>query len=215
MNPALPSLALDLDARRIAATAATIAVHVLALMLLLAPLESAPPKFVEETVITVEEWKKPLPPPPPPPPPQPPRPITERPPVDVPQARLPDPPPVISTETWDNAIALTEYADEPAELDIETVMPTGPVALTVLFGPAPPYPGHLQRMGVTGRVVLRIEVDASGHPVSGRIENSSGNRLLDKSALDWVVRKWRFEPAQHAGQAIASTALVPIIYSLQ
>jgi protein TonB len=214
MTHALPALAHDLDPKRIAATAATIAVHLLALMLLLAPVRWTPPPVVDEAVTTVAEWKRPIiPPPPPPPPPQETHEVTHRAPVEAP-ARLPDPPPVIFSDTSDMATPVQPYADKIDEIDIDPV-PTGPVALTVLHGPAPPYPARLQAMGVTGRVVLRIEVDAMGRPTSGSIESSSGSRLLDEAALNFVVKKWRFEPAKHAGVAIAATALVPIVYSLQ
>jgi protein TonB len=91
---------------------------------------------------------------------------------------------------------------------------SGPVELTILEGPTPPYPVQAIRQGITGKVVLRIEVDANGRPVDGRIERSSGSRLLDQAALKFVLAKWRFVPAQSGGQAIASTALVPIDFSL-
>jgi protein TonB len=213
MSHALPAPHLDLDAKRIAATSGVIAIHALALMLLLAPVQWSPPAAVAddpETIWIVPEQKiKPIVPPPPtethqvrrdePPRPQPaPQPIV-------------DETPVISDEGTEQAVL-----DPPPANDFgtQTVAPTGPVDLRVLVGPAPPYPVIALRQGITGKVVLRIEVDAEGHPVDGKIERSSGSRILDQAALKCVLAKWRFEPAQWGGHAIASTALVPVEFTL-
>ena len=214
MSHALPAPLYDLDAKRILATAATIALHVLALMLLLAPMEWSPPVATIETTVT-PDWDpvKPLPPPPPPPPP----PRERTPPVrDVvhqPVATpVPDEPPVVSDES--NPMGF-EYIEQPPV--IETTFnppPTGPIALQLIQSPAPVYPASAIRMGVTGKVVLLIEVDASGRAVSGIIEQSSGSKLLDQAALKVVLAKWRFVPAQHMGQNIAAQARVPIVFSL-
>lgn len=212
MSHALPAPLYDLDTKRILATAATIALHVLALMLLLAPVEWTTPVAIVEPTITVIEEKKPVVIPPPPPPPQQPvdrpRDVTRAP---VAQTPVAEEPPVVSDEQFAMAEPYRPVIDRPATFDPP---PSGPIALAVLEGPAPNYPAIAIRMNLTGKVVLRIEVDATGHPVSGVIEQSSGSSLLDKAALKVVLAKWRFVPAQHAGQNIAATALVPIVFSL-
>jgi protein TonB len=212
MSHALPAPQFDLDAKRILATAATIAIHVLALMLLLAPME-APPAPIETTGTVVPVWTPPKPPPvmPPPPPRQVVRP-REMPHATPTRTTIAEDPPVVSDTPDPMATAYVPVDPRP----IETIdpPPSGPVALAVLEGPAPTYPASAIRMNITGRVLLRIEVDASGHPVSGVIEQSSGSSLLDNAALKVVLKKWRFVPAQHAGQPIAATALVPIVFSL-
>jgi protein TonB len=211
MSHALPAPLYDLDAKRILATAATIAIHVLALMLLLAPMEWTPPVAtveVDPQVIFIEEKKiKPIDPPPLP---------IERP-REVTTPRVQRTPaveehPVISDETGPMATAVEEVQLPVA--DTFDPPPSGPVALAVLQSPPPIYPSSAIRMGITGRVVLRIEVDATGRAVSGVIEQSSGSTILDNAALKVVLAKWRFVPAQHAGQNIAATALVPIVFSL-
>jgi protein TonB len=214
MSHALPAPLLDIDAKRIAATAFAIAVHAIAFMLLLAPMEWTPPVARVETTV-VPDWDpvKPLPPPPPPPPsddPVRPRDMTRAPVAPLP---VPDEPPVVSDEP--NPMA-TEYVpvDEPPVIATFNPPPTGPLALQVLQSPAPIYPASAIRQGVTGKVVLLIEVDATGRAVSGIIEQSSGSKLLDQAALKVVLAKWRFVPAQHAGQPITATARVPIIFSL-
>src|SRR5207342_3682424 len=80
--------------------------------------------------------------------------------------------------------------------------------------PTPPYPVVALRAGTTGLVILRISVDAQGHPVSGTIEKSSGSRLLDQSALKFVLAQWHFVPAVQAGSPVNAVALVPIEFSL-
>jgi protein TonB len=211
MSHALPAPLHDLDVKRIVATAATIAVHVLAFMLLLAPMEvPAPVEQIEPPVIV--DWIRPPPPPPMPPPPQPtaPRPVTHTPPAPAPVVEAP---PVVSDESSPMATPYEPVEEQPVAGSFEP-MPTGPIALAVLESPAPVYPASMIRQGISGRVLLRIEVDATGHPVSGVIEQSSGSSILDAAALKVVLKKWRFVPAQHGGQPIAATALVPIVFSL-
>ncbi|MGH6718385.1 MAG: energy transducer TonB [Alphaproteobacteria bacterium] len=212
MSHALPAPMHSLDAKRIAATAFAIALHVIALMLMLAPMEWTPPaaNVSAPPIETVIEEKK-IPPIPPLPPVDVPRRMVE--PVrQAPPLAIQEEPPVVSDQPDPMAIPYV-----PVEPQIATTFnppPSGPVALTVLTGPAPPYPEAMIRRNVTGRVVLRIEVDFTGHPVSGGIESSSGSTILDKLALKFVLAKWRFMPAQHAGQPIAATCLVPIVFSL-
>jgi protein TonB len=212
MSHALPAPLYDLDTKRILATAATIAIHLIALMLLLAPMEWTPPAPTVGPTTTVVEYRKPvvIPPPPPPPPVQthPIRPVTEAPVAPTP---ITEAPPVISDDSGPMALPYEPVDEIPQTFNPP---PTGPIALAVLEGPAPVYPTRAISMGITGRVLLRIEVDANGRAISGVIERSSGSKLLDNAALRVVLAKWRFVPAQHAGQNIAATALVPIVFSL-
>lgn len=213
MNPALPRLtALDLDFRRIAATSATIAVHVLAFMLLLAPMESAPPParaHVVETPYIIDN----VIPPPPPPPTEEPRTVTR---TQAPRPQLiPEVMPQLDVAPIDYVVPDIEpIAAETDSFGTGDMgigdPPSGPLPLTVLVGPSPTYPLQALRQGIQGRVILRIEVDANGVPSGGRIETSSGSTLLDRAALKFVIAKWRFEPAVHGGQPIAAVALVPV-----
>ena len=213
MSHALPIPLYDLDLKRVLGTALTIALHVLAFMLLLAPMEWTPPVATVETTTIVEEYKRPVVIPPPPPPPADPvvrpRDVTRAPVVAPAQAV--EEPPVVSDEQFAMAERYEPPIDPPQTFDPP---PSGPVALAVLQSPAPIYPAREIRMGVTGKVVLLIEVDATGRAVSGIIEQSSGSKALDQAALKMVLAKWRFVPAQHAGQPITATARVPIVFSL-
>ena len=53
------------------------------------------------------------------------------------------------------------------------------------------------------------EVDAQGNPVDVRVVERSGERDLDRAAVN-AVRQWRFEPAMRNGKAIATSVKVPV-----
>ena len=60
-----------------------------------------------------------------------------------------------------------------------------------------------------GTVVVLAEVDAQGNPVDVRVVERSGERDLDRAAVN-AVRQWRFEPAMRNGKAIATSVKVPV-----
>jgi protein TonB len=73
----------------------------------------------------------------------------------------------------------------------------------------PKYPASMLRAGVGGTVVVMAELDANGNPVDVKIAERSGERELDRAALN-AVRQWRFEPALRNGKAVASSVRVPV-----
>jgi len=75
--------------------------------------------------------------------------------------------------------------------------------------PSPQYPAAALRAGIGGTVMVRAELDASGQPIDVDVVRRSGNRDLDRAAVQ-AVRKWRFEPALRNGKAVASTVQVPV-----
>lgn len=83
-----------------------------------------------------------------------------------------------------------------------------------LHNPPPVYPMSARRMGIQGRVVLHVEVQADGICGQITIRQSSGYAMLDNAALQ-TVRNWHFAPARHAGQAVSRWFLVPIQFSLK
>ena len=70
-------------------------------------------------------------------------------------------------------------------------------------------PAAMLRAGVGGTVVVVAEVDAQGNPVDVRVVERSGERDLDRAAVN-AVRQWRFEPAMRNGKAIATSVKVPV-----
>ena len=75
--------------------------------------------------------------------------------------------------------------------------------------PPPDYPPAALRRGESGTVMVRVEVDAAGMPIDVSLDRRSGSRDLDRAAMD-AVKRWRFQPAQRDGQAVASSLVIPI-----
>ena len=82
------------------------------------------------------------------------------------------------------------------------------------YQPRPAYPEFARRLGHEGRVVIRVQVLSSGTVAAAIIHQSSGSAALDEAALA-TIKRWRFRPAQRAGQAVNATLNVPITFKLQ
>lgn len=82
-----------------------------------------------------------------------------------------------------------------------------------LNNPAPAYPLGARRMGVQGKVLLRVHVSAEGAATEVQLHKSSGFPALDEAALA-AVRKWRFAPARQGSEAVAAWVQVPIDFKL-
>ncbi|HEY9097817.1 MAG TPA: energy transducer TonB [Thiobacillus sp.] len=98
--------------------------------------------------------------------------------------------------------------------------PAGPVALASDLAVAcperrpPVYPPLSRRLGETGKVVLRVELDETGRVSTAQVVTSSGSNRLDAAALA-AVRTWRCHPAQRDGQAVRSLATQPFNFTLE
>lgn len=99
-------------------------------------------------------------------------------------------------------------------------LPAGPVALggelSVVCPErrAPVYPPMSRRLGESGKVVLRVTLNAQGRVAKATVNQSSGFNRLDEAALA-AVREWRCTPAQRNGQAVEATALQPFNFVLE
>jgi len=82
-----------------------------------------------------------------------------------------------------------------------------------LKNPKPAYPATARRMGIEGRVVLKVFVSKEGKPLHIEAAESSGNDLLDKAAFD-AVKNWRFIPARRGDTAYDEWVQVPIAFRL-
>ena len=80
--------------------------------------------------------------------------------------------------------------------------------------PKPEYPSIARSRGWQGKVILRVQINEEGKVQTVEIEKSSTHELLDESALE-TVKHWRFVPAMRGNKAVASSVLVPIIFTLQ
>jgi periplasmic protein TonB len=202
---------------RIGGIAAALAIHVAALMMLMAPMTYAPPMPITEEQPFVPEDIKPIIPDRPKP-----APIDKKDqitPVVVPlvlkQAVAPvELPPIVLNEGSSNDTPYIEAptSGEPALPFIAP--PSGPISLSTEYAPAPNYPIASLRNGEEGTVLLLVKVDATGKPIDVTLKKSSGYRELDKNAMKHVLATWRFHPAMHQGLPIPALALVPVNYKI-
>jgi len=128
------------------------------------------------------------------------------------------------------AIPAVPVDTPPSPVESNTPVSTGPVTngpvtngladrepdyqAAYLNNPKPEYPIVANRMGWQGRVVLNVEVLASGLPGQIKLHQSSGHDVLDNAAMQ-AVHSWRFVAARQGGQVIAKWLLVPISFMLK
>ena len=215
---------------RVAGIAFVISIHIIAILLLLAP-ATIPKSVVEKQRTKVSfiklQQQRPQPPPPQPQPvvqpqPQPPKPIPPKPippkpkpkphlkppivtprqprPVDVPPSPPPAPAPVVP--------AAKPIAPAPRLADAEASVDSTFKELN-----KPVYPASAKRLGITGTVILLIDVDAEGQVISVSVERSSRNRDLDRSAID-AANHWRFNPKIQNGKKVPGRVRVPVDFVL-
>lgn len=81
--------------------------------------------------------------------------------------------------------------------------------------PQPSYPASARRAGIEGVTTLAFKIDFNGKVVSPRVTRSSGNRDLDRSALQ-AVSRWSYGPAiNRLGQPIATATSIDVIFRLR
>jgi protein TonB len=77
-----------------------------------------------------------------------------------------------------------------------------PASLDDRFRNRPPvFPRESELRGERGAVIVVIHVSEAGQAVGAEVANSSGHALLDKAAVDAVL-KWHFRPALKDGKAV-------------
>ncbi len=86
--------------------------------------------------------------------------------------------------------------------------------VAALNNPKPPYPLAARRNRAQGRVVLSVQVSASGASDAVLLKHSSGHAILDNAALQ-TVRRWRFIPARRGDAPVESWVDVPITFRLE
>lgn len=78
----------------------------------------------------------------------------------------------------------------------------------------PVYPEELRRRRIGGRVLLNVSIGPDGRVRSVSVAQSSGEPLLDESAL-LAVRDWQFEPARRNRAAVSFDVRLPINFSIR
>lgn len=97
------------------------------------------------------------------------------------------------------AVAHTAMADETKALALRT--------------PPPEYPETLRRDGVTGTVVVKIQIGTDGKVSNAEVVKSNQHKLEIFAAK--AVRKWVFKPATRDGVSVESSLVIPIQFSLE
>lgn len=230
------------DGRRVLALAASIALHLAALALLIgAAAPDSPLALGESEVDALEiEFLPPAPSTPVPPPPPPAMAKPEARPVVSEPPRVP-PPPVVEPMRPEpvETVALVEapVVAEPPPIAAEASAPPAETAPTP--APEPPldargkraqsqylrelmawlarhrvYPAEAKKQKLEGVVQVRFAIDRDGRLLSATVHRSAGAELLDQAALD-VLR--RAEPMPKFPKALARSRLnvtLPIDFSL-
>jgi len=110
-------------------------------------------------------------------------------------------------------------AHESASIQAEPPKPAAPVmmpselSLVCPHRTTPDYPAVSRRMGESGRVVLRVELDEAGHIAVVRVKESSGHKRLDEAGLA-TVKTWQCHAAMRGGEAVRAVALQPFDFVL-
>lgn len=205
------------DAGRIAGNSAAIAIHAIALMVLLAPMSAPPDTATVERHVPPDLPRTPVAPIPPPQP------------VPIKRNQVTRPQPLVQPRTADIPVVRNEVIVEGGNVAViddspaaETVDP-GPAFSEPLAGaylqyaiaPPPVYPRAALRDRLTGTVLLEVLVDVDGRPLQVTIAESSGHRELDRAALDHVLKRWTFRPAMKNGQPVQAIGRVPIAFNLR
>ena len=109
--------------------------------------------------------------------------------------------------------------DEPAPPPMLPPQPSAPVASAgpdrapvPVSRPAPRYPREAERVSAGGTVRVRATVAPDGSVERLELASGSGNRHLDRAAME-AVRRWRFQPALRNGQPVSAEMIVPVEFS--
>jgi len=205
--------------------------HLLVLLWLFAPSEpiaQAKPLMMEVSLVAAPKQETHVAPPAPPKPPEPPKPKPKKKPVAKKKPDVRKPPKPVSKD----AVALPKAAEiqaaEPETTPSPPAPPSPPAKTTAPpaetfteanfranygFNPKPEYPRLARNRHWEGKVLLKVQVSAEGLSESVAVQRSSGHDILDESAVA-AVEKWKFIPAMRGSTAVASSVIVPIIFTL-
>jgi protein TonB len=207
---------------------AVLLLHALVLLWLAAPSEpiaQAKPLMMEVSLVVAPKHEPHMAPPAPPKPPEPPKPKPKKKPAVKKK-------PVMKKPLQKDALALPKPQASEAVAPETPPAPPAPPAPPVKhaapptetfteanfranysFNPKPDYPRLARNRGWEGQVLLKVQVSAEGLSDNVDIHHSSGYDILDESAVI-AVKKWKFIPAMRGSTPVASSVIVPIIFTL-
>ncbi len=128
-----------------------------------------------------------------------------------------------SSEVIDEAvetIAKTDFEEDPLR-----VIPVGPEIEVVpyyrlevkpkpVFSAKPTYPEICRQAGIEGTTVVKMLIDIDGSVIDVKILKSSGNQLLDQSAIA-AARKSTFTPAKQRDTLVRVWVSRPVRFQLK
>ena len=198
---------LDLG-KKTAATRATslaivVAIHVIAVLGLVAALnQDAILEQLKDIQATVEAEKTPPKAPPPPPPDlvKPPPPIAIVPDFTVAAAA---PPPSVTT------------APKPPPAPPRPVASSDPLRPIARTRTLPPYPPISVRLNESGSTLMEVHITTEGNVDDCKIITSASSERLDTAACDHVKRVWRWQPPTNQGTPVAVTTRVSVKWDLK
>lgn len=77
--------------------------------------------------------------------------------------------------------------------------------------PSPAYPAEALAKKLDGKVVLLIDMDATGAVTRVQVERSEPAGVFDAAAVE-AAWKWRFKPAKENGRTVAGRVRVPVTF---
>ena len=129
------------------------------------------------------------------------------------------PPPAVDIGDARDAAAERERAADDArrsarEREAEAAPRPAPDAGPELVNRVQPeYPASAYREREEGTVLLDLLIGTDGQVATVDVVNRSGNRELDRAAVD-AVRQWTFKPAVRGGERVEGRVEVPITFRL-
>lgn len=203
-----------LSPARIIAISTTLAIHIVAFGLLLAPV-AMPERVPVNQTVTEIIFTEPVKPKPIPLLPVPPKPL-------APVTAAPSRPQVTTVPKTDSTSATTDQPlpgdvyvpeDAPPQVDDIGNLAGGDVDASTKAQYPIAYPPSAIRGGITGMVIVLASYDAAGTVTATRIYQGSRDKALDRAALAGV-RKWKINPRRVQGQPVGGEALVEVRFNL-
>jgi len=78
--------------------------------------------------------------------------------------------------------------------------------------PAPKYPAAAIAQKIGGKVVLEIDIDATGKPTNVEVVQSEPMGIFDQTTID-TARQWRFKPEMENGKPVPGRVRVPVEFA--
>lgn len=78
---------------------------------------------------------------------------------------------------------------------------------------APDYPEEAFERGITGKVVLRVDVDADGKASGVSVVSATPAGVFEAASVE-AARQWTFTPAMRDGRNVPGTLQIPVQFAL-